>query len=134
LNDSSTADGLAQYMTSTPRYEPAPARELTNAVVEAAGSSPGSETFPLLLSARILERPDFPTRSSSFTPGDRLPSSRWIRRGASPEGTARLREAGSWAEASADAARLRRDLAAVAAHTRGAPPADDRTLVVLTLE
>jgi serine phosphatase RsbU (regulator of sigma subunit) len=92
-------------------------------------------SFPLGLS----ERSDFPTQAFSFTPGDRL---LFVTDGfveaANPEGEPfgfeRL-EGLLRAEASSEAARLRDAiLAAVAAHTHGAPPADDRTLVILTLQ
>ena len=132
------------YMTlALVAYEPASRRgELTNAGQLApyrlfAGGleSLSLPSFPLGLS----ERSDFPTQVFPFTPGDRL---LFVTDGfveaASPEGEPfgfeRLEEL-LRAEASSDAARLRDAiLAAVAAHTRGAPPADDRTLVVLTLE
>jgi serine phosphatase RsbU (regulator of sigma subunit) len=132
------------YMTlAFVAYEPASRRgELTNAGQLApyrlfAGGleSLSLPSFPLGLS----ERSDFPTQVFPFTSGDRLV---FVTDGfveaASPEGEPfgfeRLEDL-LRTEASADAARLRDAiLAAVAAHTRGAPPADDRTLVVLTLE
>ena len=84
-------------------------------------------------------RSDFPTASYEVAAGDRLvfltdglveasdPSGE-------PFGFERL-EALLRAEASADAARLRETvLAAVSAHTHGAPPDDDRTLLIVTLK
>ena len=131
------------YMTlALLAYEPASRRgELTNAGqlapyrLSAAGlQSLSLPSFPL----GVSERSDFPTRAFPFEPGDRLLLiTDGFVEAASPEGEPfgfeRL-EALLRSEASADAARLRDAiLAAVAAHTRGTPPADDRTLVVLTL-
>lgn len=57
-----------------------------------------------------------------------------VNRDGEPFGFERL-EALLLAEASSDAARLRDAiLEAVAAHAGGVPPADDRTLVVLTIQ
>ncbi len=123
-------------------YDPASRRaDLTNAGQLAPYRLSGEgldslslPSFPLGLS----ERSDFPTQVFSFTPGDRL---LFVTDGfveaanqeGEPYGFERL-EGLLRAEASAEAARLRDAiLAAVAAHTRGAPPADDRTLVILTL-
>ncbi|HYT31098.1 MAG TPA: PP2C family protein-serine/threonine phosphatase, partial [Thermoanaerobaculia bacterium] len=91
-------------------------------------------SFPLGTSPRS----DFPTASYELAPGDRLV---FLTDGlveasdpaGDPFGFERL-EALLRAEASADAARLREALlAAVSAHTHGAPPDDDRTLLILTL-
>jgi sigma-B regulation protein RsbU (phosphoserine phosphatase) len=132
------------YMTlALLAYEPASRRgELTNAgqlapyrLSEGGLESLSLPSFPL----GVSERSDFPTRVFSFEPGDRL---LFVTDGfveaATPEGEPfgfeRL-EGLLRAEATADAPRLRDAiLAAVAAHTRGATPADDRTLVVLTLQ
>jgi serine phosphatase RsbU (regulator of sigma subunit) len=132
------------YMTlALLAYEPASCRgELTNAGqlapyrLSAGGlESLSLPSFPL----GVSERSDFPVRAFQFAPGDRL---LFITDGfveaASPEGEPfgfEKLEALLRAEVSADAARLRDAiLAAVTAHTRGAPPADDRTLVILTLQ
>lgn len=92
-------------------------------------------SFPLGMSPRT----DFPTQTFSFAPGDRLvfltdgiieatdPSG-------DPFGFERL-EALLKAESGSDAARIEGAvLAAVADHTQGTAPEDDRTLVVVTLE
>jgi len=132
------------YMTlALLAYDPASRRaDLTNAgqLAPYKLSAEGLESlslpsFPLGLS----ERSDFPTQVFSFMPGDRL---LFVTDGfveaANPEGEPfsfeRL-EGLLRAEASADAKRLRDAiLAAVSAHTHGKPPADDRTLVILTFE
>ncbi len=132
------------YMTlALLAYDPASRRAtLTNAGqlapyrLSAGGlESLSLPSFPLGLS----ERSDFPTQVFSFEPGDRL---LFVTDGfveaANPDGEPfgfeRL-EALLRTELPADAAHLRDAiLAAVSAHTRGAPAADDRTLVVLTLE
>lgn len=92
-------------------------------------------SFPLGSSGRF----EFPAQSFSFTAGDRLlfvtdGFVEAINRDGEPFGFERL-EALLLAEASSDAARLRDAiLEAVAAHAGGVPPADDRTLVVLTIQ
>jgi serine phosphatase RsbU (regulator of sigma subunit) len=92
-------------------------------------------SFPLGLS----ERDQFPRRELRFSPGDRLV---FVTDGfveaadleGEPFGFERL-EALLRAEAASGAARLREViLAAVAAHIGSAPPADDRTLLILTFE
>ncbi|HLN59131.1 MAG TPA: SpoIIE family protein phosphatase, partial [Thermoanaerobaculia bacterium] len=132
------------YMTlALLAYEPASRRaELTNAGqlapyrLSAGGlESLSLPSFPL----GVSERSDFPIRAFQFASGDRLV---FVTDGfveaASPEGEPfgfEKLEGLLRAEISADAARLRDAiLAAVTAHTRGAPPADDRTLVILTLQ
>jgi serine phosphatase RsbU (regulator of sigma subunit) len=92
-------------------------------------------SFPLGLSARF----EFPLQAFAFAAGDRLlfvtdGFVETINRDGEPFGFERL-EALLLAEASGDAARLRDAiLEAVAAHAGGVPPADDRTLVVLTIQ
>jgi serine phosphatase RsbU (regulator of sigma subunit) len=92
-------------------------------------------SFPLGLSARF----EFPLQAFAFAPGDRLlfvtdGFVETINRDGEPFGFERL-EALLLAEASCDAARLRDAiLAAVSAHAGGMPPADDRTLVILTIQ
>jgi len=91
-------------------------------------------SFPLGTSPRS----DFPTAAYDLAPGDRLVflTDGLVEAsdpGGEPFGFERL-EALLRAEASADSARLREAvLAAVSAHTHGAPPDDDRTLLILTL-
>ncbi len=132
------------YMTlALLAYEPVSrCGELTNAgqIAPYRLSAQGLESlslpsFPLGLS----ERSDFPSRNFSFTPGDRL---LFVTDGfveaanqeGEPFGFERL-EGLLRAETSADATRLRDViLAAVSAHAGSAPPADDRTLVVLTIQ
>jgi serine phosphatase RsbU (regulator of sigma subunit) len=92
-------------------------------------------SFPLGFSGRF----EFPTQSFAFAAGDRLlfvtdGFVEAINRDGEPFGFERL-EALLLAEASSDAPRLRGAiLEAVAAHAGGVPPADDRTLVVLTIQ
>jgi serine phosphatase RsbU (regulator of sigma subunit) len=92
-------------------------------------------SFPLGFSGRF----DFPAQSFAFAAGDRLlfvtdGFVEAINRDGEPFGFERL-EALLLAEASSDAPRLRGAiLEAVAAHAGGVPPADDRTLVVLTIQ
>ena len=124
-------------------YDPASRRgELTNAGqlapyrLSAEGlQSLSLPSFPLGLSERF----EFPTQAFSFTAGDRLV---FVTDGfveaANPEGEPfgfeRL-EALLNAHASTDAAGLKTAIIeAVGAHSGGVPPADDRTLVVLTIE
>jgi serine phosphatase RsbU (regulator of sigma subunit) len=124
-------------------YEPASRRgELTNAgqLAPYRLSAEGIESlslpsFPLGLS----ERSDFPTRMFAFAAGDRLV---FVTDGfveaadpqGEPFGFERL-EGLLRAEILSDAARLRDAiLSAVSAHTRGEAPADDRTLVVMTIQ
>jgi HAMP domain-containing protein len=124
-------------------YDPASRRgELTNAGqlapyrLSAEGlKSLSLPSFPLGLSERF----DFPTQAFSFTAGDRLV---FVTDGfveaANPEGEPygfeRL-EALLNARASSDAAGLRAAIIdAVDAHSGSVPPADDRTLVVLTID
>ncbi len=132
------------YMTlALLAYEPASrSGELTNAgqLAPYRLSAEGIESlslpsFPLGLS----ERSDFPTRVFSFAAGDRLV---FVTDGfveaadpqGEPFGFERL-EGLLRAEILSDAARLRDAiLSAVSAHTRGEAPADDRTLVVLTIQ
>jgi serine phosphatase RsbU (regulator of sigma subunit) len=124
-------------------YDPVSRRgELTNAgqLAPYRLSSEGLQSlslpsFPLGLSTRF----DFPAQMFSFTAGDRLlfvtdGFVEAINRDGEPFGFERL-EALLLAEASCDAARLRDAiLSAVSAHAGGVPPADDRTLVVLTIQ
>jgi serine phosphatase RsbU (regulator of sigma subunit) len=94
-------------------------------------------SFPLGMSPRT----DFPTQTFSFSPGDRLVFlTDGIIEATDPSGDpfgferfeALLK---AEAEAGSDAPRIEGAvLAAVAEHTRGAAPEDDRTLVVVTLE
>jgi sigma-B regulation protein RsbU (phosphoserine phosphatase) len=124
-------------------YDPASRRgELTNAgqLAPYRLSTEGLQSlslpsFPLGLSERF----DFPTQAYSFTAGDRLV---FVTDGfveaANPEGEPfgfeRL-EALLNAHASSDAAVLKTAIIeAVGAHSGSVPPADDRTLVVLTIE
>lgn len=124
-------------------YDPVSRRgELTNAGqlapyrLSAEGlQSLSLPSFPLGLSGRF----EFPAQAFSFTAGDRLlfvtdGFVEAVNRDGEPFGFERL-EALLLAEASSDAARLRDAiLEAVAAHAGGVPPADDRTLVVLTIQ
>jgi serine phosphatase RsbU (regulator of sigma subunit) len=124
-------------------YDPVSRRgELTNAGqlapyrLSAEGlQSLSLPSFPLGLSGRF----EFPTEAFSFTAGDRLifvtdGFVEAVNRDGEPFGFERL-EALLLAEASSDAARLRDAiLEAVAAHAGGVPPADDRTLVALTIQ
>jgi serine phosphatase RsbU (regulator of sigma subunit) len=132
------------YMTlSLLACDPATRRaELTNAgqlapyrLSEGTMVSLSLPSFPLGTSPRS----DFPTASYEVAAGDRLV---FLTDGlveaadpaGEPFGFERL-EALLRAEASADAARLREAvLAAVSAHTHGAPPDDDRTLLIVTLK
>jgi phosphoserine phosphatase RsbU/P len=92
-------------------------------------------SFPLGVSPRS----DFPSHAYDFVAGDRVV---FVTDGfveaASPSGEPfgfERVEALLQAEAASDAAGLRDALlAAIAAHTAAAPPDDDRTLVILTLE
>jgi serine phosphatase RsbU (regulator of sigma subunit) len=92
-------------------------------------------SFPLGFSARF----DFPAQAFEFAEGDRLVFVtdgfvEAINRDGEPFGFERL-EALLLAEAACDAAGLRDAiLSAVSAHAGGIPPADDRTLVVLTIQ
>jgi serine phosphatase RsbU (regulator of sigma subunit) len=131
------------YMTlSLLACDPTTSRaELTNAgqlapyrLSEGTVVSLSLPSFPLGTSPRS----DFPTAAYELAPGDRLV---FLTDGlveasdpaGEPFGFERL-EALLRAEASADAVRLREAvLAAVSAHTHGAPPDDDRTLLILTL-
>ena len=124
-------------------YDPVSRRgELTNAGqlapyrLSAEGlQSLSLPSFPLGFSARF----DFPVQAFAFAAGDRLlfvtdGFVEAINRDGEPFGFERL-EALLLAEASCDAARLRDAiLSAVSAHAGGVPPADDRTLVVLTIQ
>jgi len=124
-------------------YDPVSRRgELTNAgqlapyrLSEEGLQSLSLPSFPLGFSARF----DFPAQAFAFAAGDRLifvtdGFVEAINREGEPFGFERL-EALLLAEASSDAARLRNAiLSAVSAHAGGMPPADDRTLVVLTIQ
>jgi sigma-B regulation protein RsbU (phosphoserine phosphatase) len=123
-------------------YEPVSRRgELTNAgqLAPYRFSAEGLRSlslpsFPLGFSARF----DFPAQAIEFAAGDRLlfvtdGFIEAVNRDGEPFGFERL-EALLLAEASSDAARLRDAiLSAVSAYAEGMPPADDRTLVVLTI-
>ncbi len=132
------------YMTlALLAYDPVSRRgELTNAgqlapyrLSDGGLESLSLPSFPLGLSGRF----DFPAREFEFAAGDRLlfvtdGFVEAVNRDGEPFGFERL-EALLLAEASSDAARLRDALLeAVAAHAGGVPPADDRTLVVLTMQ
>lgn len=123
-------------------YDPETCRgTLTNAgqlapyrIADGAVESLSLPSFPLGISPRS----DFPTRSWQLARGDRLV---FVTDGiveaanasGDPFGFERL-EALLRAEAAADPPRLEEAiLSAVAAHTGGAPPEDDRTLVVVEL-
>jgi HAMP domain-containing protein len=124
-------------------YDPASRRgELTNAGqlapyrLSADGlRSLSLPSFPLGLSERF----DFPTETFSFTAGDRLifVTDGFVEAAnaeGEPFGFERL-EALLNAHASSDAARLKTAIIdAVSAYAGGVPPADDRTLVLLTIE
>jgi serine phosphatase RsbU (regulator of sigma subunit) len=132
------------YMTlSLFAYDPAGRRgELTNAGQLAPYRLSGGKvesvslpSFPL----GLAERDDFPTREFGLDPGDRLV---FVTDGfveaadasGEPFGFERL-ETLLHAEAASDAARLRDAiLSRVAAHAGSVPPADDRTLVILTMD
>jgi serine phosphatase RsbU (regulator of sigma subunit) len=115
--------------------------ELTNAGQLAPYRLSGGEVSSLVLPSFPLgtsPRTDFPTASYQLASGDRLV---FLTDGlveaanteGEPVGFERL-EALLKAEAASDAARLKESLlAAVAAHTGGAPPEDDRTLVIVTI-
>lgn len=92
-------------------------------------------SFPL----GIAPRSDFPTRRYQFSSGDRIVflTDGFVEAAGTdgePFGFERL-ETLLRTEAESDAIRLRDTLlCAVAAHTTGLPPEDDRTLVILTIE
>jgi HAMP domain-containing protein len=123
-------------------YDPASRRgELTNAGqlapyrISVEGlQSLSLPSFPLGLSERF----EFPMQAFTFTAGDRLVFAtdgfvEAANPGGEPFGFERL-EALLLAHASSDAARLKAAIIdAVGAHAGGVPPADDRTLVILTL-
>lgn len=122
-------------------YDPAARRgELTNAgqlapyrLSNGSVESLSLPSFPLGLSLRS----DFPTRECAFVPGDRLlfVTDGFVEAsdsGGDPFGFERL-ETLLREQAASDANHLRDAiLAAVEKHTGDSPPADDRTLVVLT--
>ncbi len=130
------------YMTlALLAYDPASrGAELTNAgqlapyrLTGGGVESIALPSFPLGLS----ERSDFPSQACVFAPGDRLlfVTDGFVEAcdsGGDPFGFERL-EALLREQTASEAGRLRDAiLAAVEKHTGGAPPADDRTLVVLT--
>jgi serine phosphatase RsbU (regulator of sigma subunit) len=132
------------YMTlSVFAYDPSRRRgELSNAGQLAPYRLSGGEiealslpSFPLGVSVRS----DFPTRGFDFQPGDRVVFvTDGLVEAMSPDGEPwgfeRL-EALLKSEASSEPARLRDAiLEAVAGYTGGAPPEDDRTLLILALE
>lgn len=130
------------YMTlALVACDPASRRsELTNAGQLAPYRLSGGSVEPIALPSFPLglsERSDFPSRELDFALGDRLlfVTDGFVEAcdtGGDPFGFERL-EALLTEHAASDAVELRDAiLAAVQKHTGGAPPADDRTLVVLT--